>query len=672
MSTQANEMYAQVIVDVPALGCLDYRVPADMMVAVGDRVLVGLVSRTIPGVVVGLSDTTDVPAKKVRNIKAVLKETAPLRPEWLALTHFAAQYYVRTWGEAALPAIPVFFRRKPTTRHDSQLKKIRTLPEKKPALPSPSPELNREQLQAVETISQARGFAPYLLFGVTGSGKTEVYLQVIEQTLARDPQAQILLLVPEINLTPQLRARVQKRFPQQTVVSFNSECSDTERARAWLAAHEGRAQILVGTRMTIFASFKKLALIIVDEEHDSSFKAGDGLRYSARDLAVWRAAKNRIPVVLGSATPSLESWAKAKNGGYGLLELKKRAVSSATLPEVKLVSAPKKGNRASLTAETVGEIQAVLDQGKQALIFINRRGYSPVLSCPSCDWVSRCQRCSTFAVYHKHERALVCHHCGAKYPIPTACPKCGDLDIFPSGTGTERIEEELQGLFPEKKILRIDRDSVTRKNAAQKAFEKVHRGEVDILVGTQMIAKGHDFQNVALVVILNADGQLMSPDIRAKENLFSTLMQVSGRAGRHDGKGCVLIQTNMPTEPLFTRLEKHDFEGFADTVLNERQENWSIPYVYQALITAQAKTVDEALFFLNEIVKNGLAMAPADVRVYDPVPMSLVRLMNVERAQLLVEADSRLSLNRFIWQWQTTFPAISNITWTVEVDPLNI
>lgn len=671
MTTDDVKLFAKVIVDTPALGALDYLVPPDMDVAVGDRVTVGLRTRTVVGIVTALQSASEYTGTRLRRIKSVLKDTAPLPAEWLALTRFAARYYIRAWGEAALPTLPIIFRRVPGVRHEQTLVRVRSLSDSS-VTDCRRPTLNNEQLEAVEAVTTSSGFSPFLLFGVTGSGKTEVYLHIIEKTLASNPEAQVLLMVPEINLTPQLEARVRDRFPGERVVSLNSDYSDVERARSWLAVHEGRARILVGTRMAVFASFKHLALVIVDEEHDSSFKAGDGLRFSGRDLAVWRASYGKIPVVLGSATPSIESWVKAQSGSYRLLTLTGRAVAHAELPAVRLIGTPVRGAGTALTVEAADAVTATLEAGRQVLIFINRRGYSPVLSCPACGWVSTCRRCSTFSVFHKAAKALVCHHCGWQTSVPENCPSCGNVDILPRGIGTERIEEELEKRFPGKRILRIDRDSVSKKHEAEQAFQRVHRGEVDILLGTQMIAKGHDFQNVGLVVILNSDAQILSPDARAKERLFATLMQVAGRAGRHGDRGLVLIQTRLLSEPLFSALETQDYMQFASGLVEERRENWCVPFVYQALVTAQARTLAEALYFLRDVAKTGFILAPEDVRVFDPVPMSLVRLMDVERAQLLVEADSRQSLNHFLWEWQSTFKAPSNISWTIEVDPSSI
>ncbi len=672
MSTlKAGDQFAGVIVAAPGLPELDYKVPADMFVAVGDRVLVTLVKRRVVGIVVSLKTSTEIAGSRLKSILTVLNDIEPLRVEWLALTKFAGLYYQHSWGEAALTALPLFFRRAPVRTHAKWLEKARAdRPlEMKPVVRL---ELNAEQRSAVEAVEKSEGFAPFVLFGVTGSGKTEVYLNLIEDALGKTPDGQVLLLVPEINLTPQLEGRVRGRFPGERVVALNSEKSDSERASAWLAVHEGRARVLVGTRMAMLASFKKLVLVIVDEEHDGSFKAGDGLRYSARDLAVWRASKNRCPVILGSATPSLETWMKVKKGDYRLLELKHRAASKAELPSIELIAPPERGSGTALSAAAREAVDAVLAEGRQVILFMNRRGYAPVLSCGACGWVSSCPRCSAFTVFHKLERRLVCHHCGWSRPVPDACPGCGNVDILPRGTGTERIEEELGKTFPGKRILRIDRDSVSRKGEAEEAFAKVHRGEVDLLVGTQMIAKGHDFQNVGLVLILNADAQILSPMTRAREHLFATLMQVAGRAGRSGARGRVLIQTRFPGDPLFAALASQNYPRFADQLLEEREANLCVPFVYQALLRAESSTLAQALAFLRDAAKLGFVTAPETVRVYDPVPMTLVRLMNRERAQLLVEADDRLSLNRFLKTWSAQLPQTSAVSWVLEVDPADI
>lgn len=666
-----NDLIAKVIVDVPTLGELDYKVPDDMLVAVGDRVLVTLVRRRMIGIVTALVRGSNLPAQKLRSVTAVLNDIAPLPNEWLSLTRFAARYYLRPWGEAALSALPLFLRRVPGKRHVAQMERIRK-PLSVGGESQTPPNLNDEQSAVFNVLRVARHFETFLLFGVTGSGKTEVYLRWMEETLRRVPNGQILFLVPEINLTPQSVARIRGRFPEEGVAILHSELSDGERAQNWLAVHEGRARILVGTRTAIFASFSKLSLVIVDEEHDGSYKAGDGLRFSARDLAIWRGKTNDVPVLLGSATPSLESWKKATEGQYRLLTLTHRAAGRAVLPEVILTDPPEKGARRLLTERTVSLMEETLAAGRQVLVFLNRRGYAQVLSCPSCNWVSTCRHCSTFTVFHKADRLLVCHHCGTRRPVPEACPICGNVDILPRGSGTERIFEELEVRFPGRRILRIDRDSVTKKHEAEDAFAKVHAGEVDILVGTQMVAKGHDFQNIGLVVILRADAQLLSPATRAREQLFATLMQVAGRAGRSGDVGRVVIQTNFATDPFFSALATQDYPKFANALLATRRENFLVPFTHQALLTVQSPTLAQSLHFLEEAVRTGMAMAPEGVLIYDPIPMSIVRIMEKERAQLLVECDDRLVLNRFLHAWQGCFRAPSGVTWMLEVDPSEV
>ncbi len=666
------QQFAGVIVDVPGLDPLDYRVPEGMLVAEGDRVMVPLGARKVPGIVVKLGFASQIEPKRLRSVAEVMRDAAPLPAEWLDLTRFAARYYLRSWGEGALPALPLFLRRTPGAAHRRWMEKIRAKKDPEPAsVPgaSPPPALNVEQQRALEAILQTEGFQTWLLFGVTGSGKTEVYLRLMEAVLREDSSRQALLLVPEINLTPQLEARVRGRFPGERVAVLHSALSNGERAENWLAVHEGGARILVGTRTAVFASFKNLSLVVVDEEHDPSFKAGDGLRFSARDLAVWRGLRNRCPVVLGSATPSLESWMKVRKGDYRLVELKNRAVGRAELPKVSLAPPPARGSSGSITEASARAVRQALDSGRQALIFINRRGYAPVVGCPACGWVAGCPRCTAFAVFHKIDRTLVCHHCGWRRPVPGGCPVCGNVDILPRGTGTERIEEEIDRLFPDARVLRIDRDSTAKKHEAEQAFGKVHRGEVDILVGTQMVAKGHDFKNVGIVLVLNADGQILSPSLRARERLFATLMQVSGRAGRSGKKGEVLIQTRFPEDPLFSALSAQDYPRFADALLEERRAARSIPFVHQALVVAEAESLALAQGFLAEAAEGARTTAPGNVFVYDPVPMSLVRLMNVERAQLLVESEDRGTLHAFLRTWTAGFARSAQVRWTVEIDP---
>ena len=549
-------------------------------------------------------------------------------------------------------------------------------------VPSVAPTLHDEQRAAVDAITAAEGYAAFLLHGVTGSGKTEVYLHAIAARLDEDPAAQVLMLVPEINLTPQLQARIAERFPDQPLAVLHSGLADQERSLQWLAAHRGEARIVLGTRMAVMASVPNLKLIVVDEEHDTSYKQQEGLRYSARDLAVWRANQLGIPVVLGSATPSMESWYRAEQGAYRKLVLRDRAQADAALPTVRLIDLNHERQRQrtlyeGLSVPLLDAIQQRLDRGQQSLLFLNRRGYAPVLACDSCGWLSGCPRCSAYLVLHRPERRLRCHHCGLEAPVPHHCPDCGNVDIAPLGRGTQRIEEALAARFPQARIARIDADSTRRKGSAQAMLDEVHAGEVDILVGTQMVAKGHDFQRVTLVGIVHPDAAMFSHDFRAAEHLFASLMQVSCRAGRAGLGGEVLIQTRYPDAPALQALVRHDYDGFAASQLRERRQAGLPPYAYQVLVTAEHAQLERALAFLQAARACADASPLAsEVQLHDPVPMSMVRLFNKERAQMLVEAGSRPLLQRFVSEWVRTFDdaatRVKGVRWQLEIDPLRI
>ncbi len=545
------------------------------------------------------------------------------------------------------------------------------------------PQLTDQQAEALDAITAAQGFAPFLLHGVTGSGKTEVYLRALAALLFARPDAQALVLVPEINLTPQFEAAFRARFaaslPGDAIVTLHSGLAEGERARHWLAAHTGRARIVLGTRLAVLASLPALALIVVDEEHEPAYKQQEGLRYSARDLAVWRAKQLAIPVVLGSATPSLETWWQAEQGRYTRLTLSRRAVADAVLPSVRLIDLEEERRRGrasqgGLSGPLVAALKARVERGEQSLVFLNRRGYAPALACDACGWVAGCPRCSAYVVLHKPERALRCHHCGWESRIPHNCPECGNVDIAPLGRGTQRVEETLAEAVPGARVLRIDADSTRRKGSAQALFSDVHAGEVDILVGTQMIAKGHDFQRVSLVGVLNADTALFSHDFRASERLFAQLMQVSGRAGRAGLPGEVLIQTRYPRHALYHALARHDYVGFANATLGERRDAHLPPFVYQALLRAEGRTIDAALAFLQQAAAALAGLPGAErVTVYDAVPMTIVKVANVHRAQLLLESASRAALQHTLRAWQPVLRTLKGVLrWGVEVDPLDI
>lgn len=551
-----------------------------------------------------------------------------------------------------------------------------------PSIAAPLPVLTDEQRDAVEAIANARGFAPFLLHGVTGSGKTEVYLHALAVLLAARPDAQALVLVPEINLTPQFEAAFRARFAalaHGSIVTMHSGLAEGERARNWLAAHTAGARIVLGTRLAILASMPKLAMIVVDEEHDPAYKQQEGLRYSARDLAVWRAKQLDIPVVLGSATPSLETWHQAEQGRYTRLTLTRRAVADAALPTVRLIDLEEERQRGRASVEglagpLIAALKARLERGEQSLVFLNRRGYAPILSCDACGWVAGCPRCSAYAVLHKPERALRCHHCGWESRIPKSCPDCGNIDIAPMGRGTQRVEETLAAVVPGARVLRIDADSTRRKGSAQALFSDVHAGEVDILVGTQMIAKGHDFRRVTLVGVLNADTALFSHDFRASERLFAQLTQVSGRAGRAGLPGEVMIQTRYPRHALYQALTRQDYVGFANSTLAERGDARLPPFVYQAMLRAEGRTLEAALAFLEQAAAGFAPLPGADrVTVYDAVPLTIVKVFNVHRAQLLLESASRAALQASLRAWQPVLRSLKGVLrWNVEVDPLDV
>jgi len=667
----------QIALDTPLNAIFDYRWHCDAaeQPQVGQLALVPFGRREVMGLIVGVAAETDVPVEKLKDALAVRSQLGPLSPQWLALAGFAADYYQRPLGEVALPGLPKNLRVLTTVALDRALKKLAKLDAPHDGTPLNMPQLNPSQQEAADVIGGAVGFKPTLLYGVTGSGKTEVYLQSCAQVLARDEDAQILILVPEINLTPQLEGNIRARFPGVMLATLHSSLSEGERMLHWLAAHQGKARIVLGTRLAILASLPKLKLIVIDEEHDPSYKQQEGLRYSARDLAVWRAWQLGIPIVLGSATPSLESWHHAQSGRYRKLELRERAVKNAVLPKVKLLDMERDKPKDGLTSHLIAAIRQRMERGEQSLLFLNRRGYAPVICCESCGWISECTRCTSFMVLHRPEHRLRCHHCSLEMRIPRHCPTCGNVDLQPLGRGTQRVEEGLQAMFPEARVLRIDADSTRKKGSAQAAFDTVHRGEVDILIGTQMVAKGHDFKKLTLVGILNPDTALFSQDYRASERLFAQLMQVAGRAGRSaqtEGGSAseVLIQTRYPQHPLYDAVVRHDYDHFASALLEEREQAALPPYLYQALLRAEAPELATAIEFLT--MARDCVEHPG-ITINDPIPMSMTRVHNVDRAQLLVESASRPMLQAFLREWLLTLREMkSRVKWSLEVDPLDI
>ncbi len=673
-------------------------------VPLGKRDMLGIVAHCDTELPAGVSPDT------IKPISEVLSGLPPLDAHWLQLVRFAASYYQRSAGEVALAALPPELRKLDPTQLARRLK--RNAKSNTPASDSTaatdaeaSEALNQataltaspEQAQALERIASAT--QPALLFGTTGSGKTEVYLQTAAKLLAEHPDAQVLVLVPEINLTPQLEGRFAQRFAQFGVAALHSGLTPAQRLQNWLSAHLGHARIVLGTRMAVFASLPTLRLIVVDEEHDPSYKSQEGARYSARDLAVYRShATPGCQVLLGSATPSLETWHAALTGRYQRLDMPSR-IGGAALPKLQLVDMGKQPKQTVIAQSLLDAIAQRAQRGEQSLLLLNRRGYAPVLSCGDCGWKSQCPHCSAHRVFHKIDRTLRCHHCGLTERVPRACPDCGNVDIQTVGRGTEQLEELLADKLAKHlradghalRVARLDADTTRNKGELTAQLAAMHAGEVDVLVGTQMVAKGHDFRGITLVAAINPDGALFASDFRAPERLFALLMQAAGRAGRdaafmqqqgeNGGQGAQLwVQTWHPTHPLFAALAKHDYPGFATTELTEREAAMLPPFASQALLRADAKSQAAAQTFLNQAKDAANELAEQmGVGIYPAVPLTIARVANVERAQMLVECASRAALQKFLAQWQITLhqqratPAgKAIIRWAIDVDPLAI
>jgi primosomal protein N' (replication factor Y) len=718
----------RVALDVPLSTLFDYKVNDEISIEIGQRVVVPFGRKQVVGIAMERVDQSELDVARIKSVVRVLDDVPPLPQETLSLLRFCSDYYHYPLGMTVLSALPTRLRdiepmvikqslnytlsdagrtrgvESLSKRHVVQQRillalrqapmngaQIRELSASAPAAlkllieaglvevsaPMPSNShtfidahtLTAEQQQAVDAVTLTKGFACFLLHGITGSGKTEVYVHLMDAMLRLG--GQVLLLVPEINLTPQLESYFRRRFPDVELVSLHSGLADGTRAQNWVKAQSGAARIVLGTRLAVFTPLPKLSLILVDEEHDASFKQQDGLRYSARDVAIFRANQHGVPIVLGSATPSLESWYNAQSGRYTLLKLTQRAVQPATLPVVRCLDVGQLPLQEGLSEPLLTAIESRLQRKEQSLIFINRRGYAPVLMCTACGWLSECKHCAGKLVLHLKDRSLRCHHCGAQQRVPHACPTCGDADLKPVGMGTQRIEEALQTRFPEARILRVDRDSTRNKGAWDAMRKKIHDGEADILVGTQMLAKGHDFPNLTLVGVLNPDGGLYSADFRASEKLFAQLTQVGGRAGRADKLGEVIVQTAFPTHPLFSTLRAHNFQTWAQTLLEERKSAGFPPFMFQVLLSAEAKQEGKAMLFLKSA--RGMAMQlKSPVEVYSVIPAAMPKRANHYRAQLLVQADTRRALQEFLRLWKPLLDAIQTkqIRWSLDVDPL--
>jgi primosomal protein N' (replication factor Y) (superfamily II helicase) len=689
-----EKIIVQVAIDSPLNQLFDYAWNEDFASGPqkGQIVEVSFGRQECMGVVLGILDKSEYDPAKIKKVQAIAP-LAPISDDVVAMAEFAAIYYQRPIGEVLIPSIPKMWRQKnkwellgkekKVSKASAAVKNTKTNTENEISL-------NKEQLFIVEKLwkqSISKKFSCNLLQGVTGSGKTLTYLHWLKKILD-DDESQVMIMVPEINLTPQLEASVEQAFPGKKLVVMHSGITDRTRADNWEKAHSGKAQIILGTRMAVATSAPNLKAIVVDEEHDLSYKQQEGVRYSARDLAVWRGKKLNIPVVLASATPSLETWFHAQEKRYETLSLKERAAKNAKPPLIQILDLKQeqkagKKNEHGISEYLLNELQKNIEQERQSIIYINRRGYSPVLNCQACGWLSDCVKCSAHMVLHKlteQKKNLCCHHCGVMKLVPKTCPDCGNTDLSPLGKGTQKVEEFLSEKFPEAKILRIDADTTRAKGSAENLFSEIHEGDADIIVGTQMIAKGHDYKSVSLVGVIDADASLFSQDFRASERLFAQLMQVAGRAGRSEeaGESKVIIQTNYPEAAPYKYLKNADVDGFLEEIKNERQMVGLPPFSYQALVHGEHKTLQLAMDMLKDAAQLAKTdkIWPAKVMLSDVIPRAMVRIAGKERAQMLVESENRQDLQKSIEILQHYLTVAhtkrKGVGWYIERDPISI
>lgn len=725
----------QIAVPVPIYRIFDYWPPEHgnpQAIQPGVRVVVPFGKALKIGVVLGIAkaQTSQVKPEQLKPIQQILDDEPLLSAQDLQLLKWASHYYHHPLGEVIATAFPVALRQgKPATlKHDAffgltelglsiATEQLNRAPKQKAlleslrnasnpiALSSLSPDktalkaliqkgliqeqtapktrlnlstqalallANPAQQQAIDAVISSLGrFSVSLLQGVTGSGKTEVYMQIIATALQSG--LQVLVLLPEITLTPQLEQRFRQRF-SIPIVCFHSKLNDSQRLNAWLNMQQGHAAIMLGTRSALYTPLQNPGLIILDEEHDSSFKQQEGFRFSARDVAIARAKMLDIPVLLGSATPSLESLFNVARGRYQLLELPNRA-GSAIEPTFQILDIRNKPMQSGLSDTLIAAIQSTLAQGHQVLLFLNRRGFAPVLICHGCGWVSRCWHCDANMVIHAGERRLRCHHCGNDQTLPKHCPACETGELQPLGMGTERIEQTLQALFPGKRLVRLDKDTTQRKGSLENYLEQINNGEADIILGTQMLAKGHHFPEVTLVAILDVDSGLFSVDFHAGEKLAQMIVQVAGRAGRAEKRGQVLLQTRQPQHPLLTTLIEKGYQAYAENALQERQQARLPPYSYQALFRVHANNAQTPQQFLTALGELITQSNLGRTQILGPVPAPMARRAGQFRFQLLLQNNNRKELHQLLDQ---VLPQISKlkeaqkIRWSLDVDPVDL
>lgn len=667
----SNVSVLQVVVQTPLRRSFDYLPKIDTNISkysVGQRVLVPFGRRTIVGIVVGMSERSDFPIEKLKRVMEVLDDAPIIDERLFALYRWASDYYCHPIGEVVLGSLPKNIRLGKPLQMKSQ--KTPSMPnstvKKEVSLP-----LTQEQQVAVSAILAAKGFKTFLLAGVTGSGKTEVYMQAIAAVLADKKQA--LVLVPEIALTPQTVRRFQARF-EAPILLLHSGLSDGKRMQAWLSAMEASPCIVIGTRSAVFAPLKNLGLIVIDEAHDLSFKQQSRFRYSARNVAVMRAKLCDVPIVLGSATPSLESYYNALENKYHLLQLTSRP-GKALLPKILLHDLKNEKLNAGLSPFLIEKIRQHLDANNQVLVYLNRRGFAPVLICHHCGWVAKCTRCDARLTVHQQSRRLICHHCSYQKRWVKICESCHQSEVMMLGVGTEQLEQALQNLFPHKTIVRIDRDNTRTVKVLEERLSQVHAHEADILIGTQLLVKGHHFEKVTLVAAIDVDNALFSSDFRAIEHLGQSLIQVAGRAGRLQAPGEVVIQTHQPDHPQLKTLFEADYFAFVKNLLRERQLMELPPYRFLTMLKAEAKTQEKALSFLRE-AKHILAKMDQSLELIGPLPAALSRKAGVYQVLLTVQSTKRNDLHHalanLVRYLEENTKRFSGVRWVLDVDSVEV
>ena len=674
----AKTKFVRVAIQSPLRGSFDYLLPpelSDNKISAGFRVLVPFGSRQLIGVVLEVVEHSKIASEKIRSIIEIIDTEPMFSSNMMALIIWTSNYYHHPIGDVVANALPKLLRQ---GKCDLSVQPPSSFPQKRESnILDELVVLNHHQQLAVDAIDINSGFKTFLLDGVTGSGKTEVYMRIIAKAIQNGTQA--LVLVPEIGLTPQLVQRFQEKFDvspktESNVAIFHSKLTDNERLKCWLRAKNNLAPIVIGTRSALFAPLSNLGIIIIDEEHDLSFKQQVGLRYSARDLALVRAKLENVPVILGSATPSIESLYNAQLGKYGYLNLPERA-GVAINSSFHLIDMRNKQVKAGLSDVLLQKMHLHLQNGGQVLLFLNRRGYAPTLLCQACGWVAKCKRCDARMTLHQQPKHLYCHHCGATAAILQKCDDCNSEKLMPLGLGTEKLEEVLQQNFPNNLIMRMDKDTTSLKNKLQEMLQAIYDNKYQILIGTQMLAKGHHFPNVTMVGIINVDSGLLSSDFRASERVAQLVTQVAGRAGRAEKAGEVYIQTYNPDHPLLLSLIHYGYGAFGAENLQERKNAGLPPFSYFALLSAEATTKDTALEVLSECKNLAPSSYEDTVNILGPVPNAMYRKSGYYRAQLLITSSKRKDLHnrlRELIKIMENLKSSRRVRWSLDVDPLEM